>query len=247
MRIENSFIPVQGVGETTERRLWEQGVTHWEKFDPGVNGVGETTAERIQSFIDIATEHLNRENVHFFQEAFPTGETWRLYENFRETACFFDIETTGLSHRHDDVTTVTFYQGDETTTLVRGDDLTERRVRDQFRNADLLVTFNGKQFDVPFLERSFGLDVTAPHLDLMYTCRKVGLTGGLKPIEADLGIDRDAPELTGRDAVRLWREYQRGDERALETLIRYNRDDTRNLQILAEEVTSRLHQRTFPE
>ena len=44
MRVENSFIGVDGVGEQTERSIWEQGVTHWDEFDPGVVGVREPTS-----------------------------------------------------------------------------------------------------------------------------------------------------------------------------------------------------------
>jgi hypothetical protein len=34
MRLEHSFLPVEGVGETRERRLWEAGVERWDLFDP---------------------------------------------------------------------------------------------------------------------------------------------------------------------------------------------------------------------
>ncbi|WP_313695258.1 ribonuclease H-like domain-containing protein [Halorarum halobium] len=264
MRIENSFIPVEGVGEATERRLWESGVTEWDLFSGGtIRGVGATTAGRIESFIDEARERLDDGDSAFFEDAFPSAERWRLYENFRGTACFFDIETTGLSQHRDRVTTATFHRpgtselgtcepgsrsdaGGETTTLVRGEDLTGEAVREQFEKADLLVSFNGKRFDAPFLESSFDLTVETPHLDLMYPCRTLNLTGGLKPIERELDIGRDGPELTGRDAVRLWHEYERGDDRALETLVSYNRDDTVNLRTLADEVAGRLHRETFP-
>jgi len=80
---------------------------------------------------------------------------------------------------------------------------------------------------------------------LMYPCRQLGLTGGLKEIEQRVGIDRDRPDLSGRDAVRLWREYQRGDEAALETLVSYNRDDTANMERLVDTVTTRLHDDVF--
>jgi uncharacterized protein YprB with RNaseH-like and TPR domain len=245
MRVENSFIPVRGVGEKTERRLWETGVTEWSEFDGQTpRGVGATTASRIESFVDEALERLADGDAPYFHRRVPGSERWRLYENFRESACFFDIETTGLSQHRDRVTTVSFHRGGETTTLVRGDDLTADAVRDQFDAADLLVSFNGSQFDVPFLETSFDVDVTTPHLDLMFTCRKLNLTGGLKPIERQLGIDRDGPDISGRDAVRLWHEYERGDESSLETLVSYNRDDAVNLQRLADEACRRLHRQT---
>jgi hypothetical protein len=239
VRIENSFIPVQGVGSKTERSLWEQGITHWDDFDGSV--VGPTTAERIESFIDVARDHVASGNSRFFDESFPSGERWRLYEDFRDSTTFFDIETTGLDHDRNDVTTVSFHRGGETTTLVRGDNLTAGALREQFADADLIATFNGKRFDVPFLEANFDVSVDVPHLDLMYTCRKLDLSGGLKQIERDVGIERDRPDISGRDAVRLWHEYERGDDSSLDTLVAYNRDDAVNLKALADTVTASLH------
>ncbi|AGB37329.1 ribonuclease H-like domain-containing protein [Natronococcus occultus] len=243
MRIENSFIPVRGVGEATERRLWENGVTHWEEFDGSV--VGETVAERIERFIDEGWTHLERGDVSTFAEALPAASQWRLYENVREDAAFLDIETTGLNATTSDVTTVSIHRGGETKTFVRGRDLTASRLRKELERSSLLVTFNGKRFDVPFLETCYDVDVTTPHVDLMYPCRKVGLDGGLKAIERELGIGRDMPDLSGRDAVRLWREYERGDEAALERLVAYNRADTENMKPLMETVTDRLHESVF--
>jgi uncharacterized protein YprB with RNaseH-like and TPR domain len=243
VRIENSFIPVDGVGERTERSLWESGVTHWDAFDP--SAVGARQAENIESFVATAAERLDDGDAAFFRERFPSGSHWRCYENFREDACFLDIETTGLDQGRDDVTVVGLHTPGETETLVAGRDLTAERLQRRLDDANLLVTFNGKRFDVPFLESAFGVDVDAPHVDLMYPCRRLGLTGGLKAIERETGIDRDRPDLSGEDAVRLWREYERGDESALETLVSYNRDDTENLRALADRVTDRLHSDVF--
>jgi uncharacterized protein YprB with RNaseH-like and TPR domain len=143
------------------------------------------------------------------------------------------------------VTTVSLHRDGETTTLVRGDDLTAEALEAAFADAGLLVTFNGARFDVPFLKTSFDVDLGYPHLDLMYACRSVGLTGGLKRVEREIGIDRDRPDLSGRDAVRLWRQYERGDDAALDTLVSYNREDTENLATLADHVTTRLDERVF--
>ena len=245
MRVENSFIPVRGVGETTERRLWDCGVREWDDFHADVDGVGPTTAERIEAFIDEARPRLRERDSAYFARTFPDNERWRLYENFRDDACFFDIETTGLDHHRDTVTTVSVYRDGETTTLVNGDTLTAGALEETFADAGLLVTFNGARFDVPFLETSFDIDLDYPHLDLMYACRSAGLTGGLKTVEKEVGIERDRPDLSGRDAVRLWREYERGDSEALDTLVSYNREDTLNLESLAEQVTTRLDERAF--
>jgi len=247
VRIENSFIPVAGVGERTERRLWAGGVTDWGSFDPRVDvrGVGPTTTERIETFIAEARTHLDDGDAAYFDRTFPSNERWRLYENFRRDTCFFDIETTGLDEHRNRVTTVSFHRDGETRTLVQGEDLTADAVRAQFADAELLATFNGARFDVPFLETALGIDVDTPHLDLLYPCSRLGLSGGLKPIERELGIDRDRPDISGRDAVRLWREYERGDDDALETLVSYNREDTVNLRALADTVCGALHEDVF--
>ena len=243
MRIENSFIPVRGVGETTERRLWEHGVTHWDEFDGSV--VGSTLAERIETFIDEGRTHLQRGDISVFAEALPAASRWRCYENVSDETCFLDIETTGLSAETNDVTTVSLHRGGETKTFVKGRDLTADRLARELEDAALLVTFNGQRFDVPFLETCFDVAVDVPHVDLMYPCKKIGLDGGLKAIERELGIDRDMPDISGRDAVRLWHEYERGDEGSLETLVEYNRADTANLEPLMETVADRLHERVF--
>jgi uncharacterized protein YprB with RNaseH-like and TPR domain len=79
----------------------------------------------------------------------------------------------------------------------------------------------------------------------MYPCRQLGLTGGLKRIEREIGMERDRPDISGEDAVRLWREHQRGRDGALETLISYNREDAINLQTLTDTVADRLHDDVF--
>ncbi|QLC33983.1 ribonuclease H-like domain-containing protein [Halarchaeum sp. CBA1220] len=245
MRVENSFIAAEGVGPATERSLWADGVHHWDDFD--TDYLGEKTGRRVADYIDTARERLDSGDASFFAETLPSGELWRAYENFADGACFFDIETTGLDAATNDVTTVSFHRSDGTRTLVRGDDLTRETVRAELDSADLLVSFNGKRFDVPFLAQSFDLDVTTPHLDLMYTCKKLDLSGGLKAIESDLGLERDGVEdVDGREAVRLWKRYEReNDEAALDRLVTYNRYDAENLRALADRVTSDLHEETF--
>ncbi|MFC4988692.1 ribonuclease H-like domain-containing protein [Saliphagus infecundisoli] len=243
MRIENSFIPVRGVGERTERKLWESGVTHWDEFAGDV--VGPTTADRIEAYIEEGRTRLADDDLSFFADELPASSRWRLYENASRSACFLDIETTGLDADSNDVTTVTLHRGGETTTLVAGRDLTAERLQAELDRSALLVTFNGQRFDVPFLETCYDVDASLPHVDLLYPCRTLELTGGLKQVERDLGIERERPDLSGRDAVRLWHRYERGDEDSLERLIEYNRADTVNLETVTERVADRLHRQVF--
>lgn len=247
MRLANSFIGVDGVGERTERELWRAGVTHWDDFDgASVPGIGPTIADRIGTFIETARDRLGTGDARFFEAALPDRERWRLFEDFRDRTAYLDIETTGLSQRRDDVTVVSIHRNGETTSLVRGQELSAGALEAALDDAAVLVTYNGARFDVPFLESAFDVSFDHAHVDLMYPCRRLGLTGGLKAVERTLGIDRDRPDLGGRDAVRLWHRYERRrDLAALETLVDYNREDTANLETLMETVASRLHAEVF--
>jgi len=169
-----------------------------------------------------------------------------MYSNFREDACFFDIETTGLDAEKNKVTTVSFHRGGEDRTLIRGRDLTQERLEEELFESSILVSFNGKRFDQPFLEKSFDLDIQTPHIDLMYLCRQLGTSGGLKEVEKQLGIERDLEDIDGREAIRLWKRYERkNDKEALDKLVRYNRYDARNLEDLLEDVHSRLKKKIY--
>jgi uncharacterized protein YprB with RNaseH-like and TPR domain len=242
MRLENTFIGARGVGETTERDLWQRGVTHWDEVEDGV--LGGKRGERLRAFLAEARPRLDDGDADFFAGALPSGCQWRLAENFRGSTCFFDIETTGLNEHSSVVTTVSCHRDGETTTYVRGRDLTAEALREELAGADLLVSFNGKRFDVPFLAHQFDVDVTTPHLDLMYPCRQVDMTGGLKAIEREVGIGRES-DVDGREAVRLWHRYEAGDEAALERLVRYNRLDAENLATLLDRVVERLDREVF--
>lgn len=247
MRVENTFLGAEGVGDELESRLWKAGVTRWDAFDGGCPGVGPTRRERIDRYIDLGREALAADNAHFFDERFPSRETWRLYESFPGRTCFFDIETTGLDQDRNVVTTVTLHHAGDTRTLARGDNLTSEELTAAFDPADILVTFNGARFDVPFLETNFDIDLDRPHIDLMPTCRRAGLDGGLSAVERSLGIGRELPDVDGREAVRLWNEHERGVDGALDRLIAYNREDTENMIPVLEETIARLDAQLLPD
>jgi uncharacterized protein YprB with RNaseH-like and TPR domain len=166
---------------------------------------------------------------------------WRLYADFRHRAAFLDIETTGLSHQFAELTLVGLLDFDGYRAFVRDENLEE--LREAIEEYDLLVTFNGASFDLPFIEAKFGsMFAGTAHIDLMFPLRRLGLRGGLKSIEQQLRVGRpsELSTLNGFDAVLMWRMWQMGDAGARDTLIRYNAEDVASLPRLADIVYDRL-------
>lgn len=158
-----------------------------------------------------------------------------------ERVLFLDIETTGLSHFYDEITIVGWSFGGKSGTFIKGQEPSELiRVT---QRACAVVTFNGIRFDRRFLKQEFP-QVTLPevHIDLMYLCRRVGLTGGQKAIEATLGLNfrEDLEGVDGFAAVLLWHQYLRGELGALKRLIAYNRADIAAMGGLMDHAVSML-------
>lgn len=231
-----------------ERSLWEQGCDDWDCLleHPDRYSFGTAARHDVLREIERSREHL-REGIHQgFAKSLGIGEAWRAFPEFRERCVYLDIETDG-TNGPDSVTTIGMWDGRRFECLVKGRDLEE--FRDRISHFSMVVTFFGSGFDLPVLEQRFpGVAFDQIHVDLCPALRKIGYRGGLKRIERVLGIER-APEieqLTGLDAVKLWRAYQwRGSERALETLIAYNRADVVNLERLAEFAYARLRRDTL--
>src|SRR5205807_3170108 len=126
----------------------------------------------------------------------------------------------------DTVTMVGLYDGRKYQLFVDGENL--RDLPKTLQKYPVVVTFNGAGFDLRFLRLAFPDLVLPPiHIDLRWVSRKLGMKGGLKSIEANLGLRRAAEvdSLTGYDATVLWARYLRGNKAALQSLIQYNTED----------------------
>ena len=76
-------------------------------------------------------------------------------------------------------------------------------------------------------------------LDLYILSKKLGMNTGLKTLEATFGIERLDGEVKKGSAIRLWQRYEtHRDQRALDLLLVYNKQDTVNLYPLAERLMS---------
>src|SRR5207247_8173034 len=118
---------------------------------------------------------------------------------------------------------------------VQGDNLED--LPGALRQAKMLVTFNGSRFDVPFLRKAFprmGLDLI--HVDMLHSLRRLGFVGGLKSIEAEMGISRsdETSGLRGSDAIASWHAYQAGDDDAMDLLLTYSLEDAANMERRAQ-------------
>ena len=152
---------------------------------------------------------------------------------------YLDIETTGLSPHAAELTVVGLYVVPEgkPPSLFQpyGDQISPRLLRRLLSPIDILYTYNGRRFDLPFLEAKTGIAIEKKwrHEDLMYACWKQGLYGGLKGVERLLGIRRTTSDIDGWIAVQLWHNYRRrGDRTSLKRLLAYNREDVVNLSRL---------------
>ncbi len=153
---------------------------------------------------------------------------------------YLDIETTGLSRFYDDITVIGVYlcngKDDELIQLV-GKQVTGDNLLKALGNANRIYTYNGRRFDLPFIDAFIGVNLAAEfdHHDLMYDCWSNNLYGGFKAVERQLGIPRELEDIGGLEAVWLWWRYRnQGDENALALLLQYNKEDVVNLKTLRE-------------
>ncbi len=123
------------------------------------------------------TSAYDTKDFEFFSKTLPSIELWRLWSEFSDKFCFLDIETTGIS-AYSVATVVSIYQNSEIKTYERGKNL--EFLFDEIQKDWILVTYNGKRFDIPFLEREFRVKFENPHLDLMNLLHSLGIKGGLK-------------------------------------------------------------------
>ena len=124
------------------------------------------------------------------------------------------------------------YDGDNVRYYVRDKNILD--FIEDIKSYELIVTYNGKQFDVPFIEKEFGIKLQQAHIDLRFLLRELGYSGGLKACEKILGLERnDLDGVDGMFAVHLWHEYIINDnKKALESLLAYNIMDAINLEKL---------------
>ncbi|NVM20262.1 MAG: ribonuclease H-like domain-containing protein [Desulfobacterales bacterium] len=231
--LRNTFLHIPGIGAITEKRLWDSGVTSWDAFvEPYPVRLSPNRIESLRRYLDESRIHFQNVNPNYFIELLPSNLQWRLFPEFRHSTAYLDIETTGMDGYYNDITMIGLYDGTSIYHYVKGQNLDDFRA--DIEKYKVIVTYNGKCFDLPFIRSNMGIAMNHTHIDLRYVLGSVGFSGGLKGCETQAGIERgELTGLDGYDAVLLWNDYKRnGSQKALETLLAYNSQDIVNLEVL---------------
>lgn len=233
--LTKTFSHIDGITPSFEKLLFEKGIHRWDDFFEQLHlfeSLPKAKLEKIKNSLNASKDALSQNNLKFFKNLLNPKEHWRLSSMGK--IAYVDIETTGLSRNSDEITLVGIYDGAIPHFYINGKNL--HLAKEKLQEFDIVVTFNGKQFDIPFIEHYFSHKYDFVHLDLRYMLKELGLQGGLKSIENQLGINRDGDlkGIDGFEAVRLWYQYKRGNQTALQKLLRYNEQDVVNLKALLQ-------------
>jgi len=231
--LKNTFLHIPGIGIKSEHILWSSGILSWDDFLGSYpTPLSKNTRNTIRCHVEESVKHLTNKNSHYFKNLLPFKQLWRPFPEFRDAIAYLDIETTGLDNERSHITTIALYDGKSVFNYIYGINLDD--FREDIRKYKVVVTYNGKCFDIPFIKSYLGIEMNHFHIDLRYILKSLGYKGGLKGCEKYLGIDRGALDgVDGFCAILLWDDFIRNkNKKALETLLAYNILDTVNLERL---------------
>jgi uncharacterized protein YprB with RNaseH-like and TPR domain len=239
--IDGIFAFVPGIGPAREKQLWGMGIASWKDFPATGDVLAPVLDARLRLGIAKMRALLDAQRWEELVALVPKRDVWRLFPHLEAEVTYLDIETTATGV----VTVIGVYDRRGGPRLyVRGHNLGAFL---QEPKPIALVTFNGLSFDVPILERTFP-NWRAPkiHIDLRNVLRLLDERGGLKAIEARLGLARPLhlQGVNGADAIVDWEAFhRRRDVKALWRLLEYNLYDVVQMRSLAEIACERLAQR----
>ncbi len=258
--LQRTFLHLPYVSRSREQRLWAAGFTSWASVREALQS-GRTVHELVSGYrqrtlfpreqfaefdprtaawldcLDRSDAALQCRRYDYFLSQLRPADHWRLLDRVEENALFLDIETTGLSREIHYATVIgalfrrRFYQWVWPEPLDKLAELLEI--------APLVITFNGKRFDLPFLRRHApALPAPRAHLDLLPVVRGAGFKGGQKEVEAFLGLQRDSSirDYGGAEAVMAWCGALYGNRKSFRELLAYNRADVEMMPRIAAEV-----------
>ena len=233
--LQNSFIQIPGIGPKKEQSIWNDGVLSWNDFINRKKKSGLTFYKSTYfSQVETCLNKLDDNDINYFYNTLPSSDEWRIFIEFQNHCLYLDIETNGGDFYSGYITTISTYDGKKIRYYIKGENLDD--FIEDIYNYKILITYNGKSFDIPFIENYFNIKLNHAQIDLRYLLSSLGYKGGLKSCEKQLGIFRSALDgVDGYFAIHLWNDYYyNGNRLALETLLAYNIEDTVNLEKLME-------------
>lgn len=231
--LDQSLCQLDGLSPNAEVTLRNQGI--W-------------TARQLASQADelFSPRHAARIKESFFRfdllktlglldalvKSFPCGHRVRVLADYYQQALFLDVETTGLTLDNSHITCISICRNGVFSSFVQGNNLLDFLY--EWAKTKLIVTFNGKRFDIPMLQREFRFTTIPAHIDLMEEASHFGYKGGLKSIEKQTGFQRmENVCKDGQTALNLWQKYKNGNYLDdLDKLLQYNQEDVRSLTFL---------------
>ncbi len=242
--IKNSFLFLEKISSLTEKKLWQQGFTHWDIFlkTKRIKGFSPLRKAYYDRKIREAAQALLANDSSYFASCLPQKETWRLYPSFQEEACFLDLEVD--SHRR--IILLGLSDNYQTQFFIQGFNLEKEIIEKEINRHKLIITFNGSSFDLPKLKKQLKINFSLPHIDLKPLCLRLGLQGGLKEIEKKLNLRR--PQHLRGNPVDLWKAFHAsGDQEWLNLLLEYNREDIENLKWIMDYCYQKLKAKLLSE
>ena len=233
--LQNSFIQLPGIGIKKEKSIWKTGILTWKDFIiKSKQADNKLSVNKSYNIIETCLDKLVEKDAAYFYNILPPSESWRLFKEFQNQCLYLDIETNGGNHYSGFITTIATYDGKNIKYYINGKNL-EDFINDIF-NYKILITYNGKSFDIPFIENFFNVQLNHAQIDLRYILRSLGYKGGLKNCEKQLGLSRNGlNDIDGYFAIHLWNDYYyNANQKALETLLAYNIEDSINLERLMQ-------------
>ena len=190
---------------------------------------------------------------HWFDvPPFALCDEMRLLGGCGEHPVFIDTETTGLMGSAGTIAVLVgvgkYERGRFRVTQYYLSDYDQEddmigKIEQELRGADLIVTYNGKSFDIPLLRSRFVMTrrppsaLEMPHIDLLHGARRVYkrrlYSCTLTDIESQvLGIERES-DLPGKLVPEYWFRYvKEGDQSLMDEILRHNEQDIVSLALL---------------
>jgi hypothetical protein len=250
--IRNSFIFLPLVSYKKEQNIWDQGIKNWDDFlkTENIKGISRKTKSSYDRIIRKAQQALRDNDSSFFIGKLPLIQNWRLYDFFKEEAVFLDIETSSSTSKNSYLTVIGLYDGFDTKIMIKNLNFNLKELKKELENYKLIITFNVSSFDIPYLNKKYPrLIPKIPHVDIRHICAKLGLKGGLKLIEQELGIKRQnkiVERMYGGDPLKLYRMFLgSGDKYYLKLLVEYNEEDIINLKKITDYTISNAKNEVF--